>query len=53
MRSVAPWYGPERRTTQLTLAWDLLSRLPQVFTTLDRGVIDVPKSKSFPNGPAD
>src|SRR6266545_5060081 len=33
--------------TQLSLAWDLVSRLPQVFATLDDGVIDVPKARVF------
>ena len=34
-------------TSQLTLAWDLCSRLPDVFGTLQRGTIDVPKAKVF------
>jgi hypothetical protein len=34
-------------STQLMLAWDLHSRLPQVFETLDAGLIDVPKVKVF------
>ena len=34
-------------TSQLTLAWDLCSRLPDVFGTLQRGAIDVPKAKVF------
>jgi Domain of unknown function (DUF222) len=33
--------------TQLSLAWDLLSRIPQVFATLERGSIDVPKARVF------
>jgi hypothetical protein len=33
--------------TQLSLAWDLLSRLPQVFASLERGSIDVPKARVF------
>ena len=34
-------------TAQLSLAWDLRCRLPQVFASLERGVIDVPKAKVF------
>ena len=34
-------------TTQLSLAWDLRCRLPQVFAALERGAIDVPKAKVF------
>jgi hypothetical protein len=33
--------------TQLTLAWDLHTRLPRVFKALDAGLIDVPKAKVF------
>jgi hypothetical protein len=33
--------------TQLSLAWDLLDRLPQVFAALDAGSIDVPKARVF------
>jgi hypothetical protein len=33
--------------SQLSLAWDLIQRLPLVFAALDAGVIDVPKSKVF------
>jgi hypothetical protein len=33
--------------TQLSLAWDLMSRLPGVFAALDAGSIDVPKAKVF------
>jgi hypothetical protein len=33
--------------TQLSLAWDLCSRLAGVFATLERGGIDVPKAKVF------
>ena len=32
---------------QLSLAWDLRCRLPQVFAALERGAIDVPKAKVF------
>ncbi|HEU5156326.1 MAG TPA: DUF222 domain-containing protein [Streptosporangiaceae bacterium] len=34
-------------TAQLSLAWDLRSRLPAVFATLERGAIDLPKAKVF------
>jgi hypothetical protein len=33
--------------TQLSLAWDLLARLPQVYAALDSGAIDVPKARVF------
>jgi hypothetical protein len=32
---------------QLSLAWDLINRLPQVFAALEAGAIDVPKTKVF------
>lgn len=32
---------------RLRLAWDLIHRLPPVFTSLDRGVIDEPKARVF------
>jgi hypothetical protein len=34
-------------STQLSLAWDLIGRLSQVFAALDAGAIDVPKAKVF------
>lgn len=34
-------------SNQLSLAWDLLDRLPEVFAALDEGVIDVPKCRVF------
>jgi hypothetical protein len=34
-------------TTQLTVAWDLTDRLPEVLADLDRGQIDVPKARVF------
>jgi hypothetical protein len=33
--------------SQLSLAWDLIKRLPPVFAALDAGAIDVPKTKVF------
>jgi hypothetical protein len=33
--------------TQLSLAWDLIDRLPPVFAALDAGSIDVPKARVF------
>lgn len=33
--------------TQLSLAWDLTSRLPQVFAALDAGHIDMPRTRVF------
>jgi hypothetical protein len=32
---------------QLTLAWDVIHRLPRVFAALDAGAIDVPKTRAF------
>src|SRR6266545_1546124 len=34
-------------SNQLSLAWDLLDRLPQVFAALEAGSIDVPKARVF------
>jgi hypothetical protein len=34
-------------SNQLSLAWDLINRLPQVFAALETGGLDVPKTRVF------